>query len=809
MPKHLTNHSSHYLWGVLIAGIIIVATFSLFGSVFYSYVQAAPDSMLSFNPANPSVEVGQTVELDARITPGTNLVNSVELHFTFDQTKLQLDSITPSATFSLVLISASINNTNGTASIALGVPLSDPAITADASMATLSFTSLATVTDSPVTYTGASIAAAEGEGGNVIQSLVPAAVTITAADVTPPTITSVTSSKANGSYTTGEVIPVTVNFSEAVTSTGNVTVTLETGTTDRTCTFTVSNASTGSCNYTVVAGDTTADLTVKTIAGTIADQAANAMTNFVPATNLAASKAIVIDTTAPTVAQVTAVPTPASDTTPNYTFSSTEAGTITYGGDCTSGTVAASSGNNTITFSALSVATHSNCTVRVTDTAGNQSNLLSVTSFTIDLGAPDLTPPIISAVAVSSITQTGATVTWTTDESADSWVEYGTSASYGLSTTLDATPRTSHSQALTGLSANTTYHYRVTSKDADDNTATSSDATFTTLANTSSGGGGGSSSGGGGGSNAVSPVPPPTNVSSIVAPGTVKLAWTNPTHRDFRKVQVVRKVGAYPTSIKDGTNIYEGTSNSFADSKGLQPGVTYYYSLFSIDKRNRASSPAHISAMVITGSNITTKLTWTNPTDFNYLSTFVVRKEASVPTSVQDGAIIYKGTAQTFTDTVPGGTNPKYAIFAINKNGASTALSVSAVAPLGASGGDSREALLIKINSLLKLIAELKAQLAAKQGGNLSPTFVTFTRALTLGMEGEDVRSLQRVLNTRGYPIATVGDGAFGFETTYFGPATLAALRRFQCANLQICSGTPATTGYGQTGPQTRAALSN
>jgi hypothetical protein len=84
-----------------------------------------------------------------------------------------------------------------------------------------------------------------------------------------------------------------------VTSTGNITVTLETGDTDRTCTFSVSNATSGTCNYTVQAGDTSSDLTVSSISGTIADGAANAMVNFVPATNLAANKAIVIDTTAP------------------------------------------------------------------------------------------------------------------------------------------------------------------------------------------------------------------------------------------------------------------------------------------------------------------------------------------------------------------------------------------------------------------------------------------------------------------------------------------------------------------------------
>ena len=42
------------------------------------------------------------------------------------------------------------------------------------------------------------------------------------------------------------------------------------------------------------------------------------------------------DTTAPVIAEVTAVTTPTNDNTPNYTFSSTEAGTITYGGSCSS-----------------------------------------------------------------------------------------------------------------------------------------------------------------------------------------------------------------------------------------------------------------------------------------------------------------------------------------------------------------------------------------------------------------------------------------------------------------------------------------
>ena len=69
--------------------------------------------------------------------------------------------------------------------------------------------------------------------------------------------------------------------------------------------------------------------------------------------------------------EVTAVETPTTDTTPDYTFSSTKAGTITYGGSCSSSTTVAVTGNNTITLNALSDGTYSDCTITVTDNAGN------------------------------------------------------------------------------------------------------------------------------------------------------------------------------------------------------------------------------------------------------------------------------------------------------------------------------------------------------------------------------------------------------------------------------------------------------
>jgi uncharacterized delta-60 repeat protein len=112
------------------------------------------------------------------------------------------------------------------------------------------------------------------------------------------------------------------------------------------------------------------------------------------------SNELTINTAAPVLAEVTPVSTPGSDNTPNYTFSSTKVGTTTYAGDCSSTTSAAITGNNTVTFNTLADGTHSNCTIKVTDSFGNQSNVLSLTPFVIDTQAP--ASPTISVPALTS-----------------------------------------------------------------------------------------------------------------------------------------------------------------------------------------------------------------------------------------------------------------------------------------------------------------------------------------------------------------------------------------------------------------------
>ena len=54
------------------------------------------------------------------------------------------------------------------------------------------------------------------------------------------------------------------------------------------------------------------------------------------------------------------------------TLGASKAGTITYGGPCSSNTTVAVAGNNTITLNALANGTYENCTITVTDNSGNR-----------------------------------------------------------------------------------------------------------------------------------------------------------------------------------------------------------------------------------------------------------------------------------------------------------------------------------------------------------------------------------------------------------------------------------------------------
>lgn len=90
----------------------------------------------------------------------------------------------------------------------------------------------------------------------------------------------------------------------------------------------------------------------------------------------------------------------------------------------------------------------------------------------------DTTPPVISDVS-ASVFVSSATITWQTNELSTSQVEYGITTDYG-SAAENTQLKTNHSILLSTLLENTTYYYRVNSRDAAGNTATGSGLYFVT-----------------------------------------------------------------------------------------------------------------------------------------------------------------------------------------------------------------------------------------------------------------------------------------------------------------------------------------
>lgn len=107
------------------------------------------------------------------------------------------------------------------------------------------------------------------------------------------------------------------------------------------------------------------------------------------------------------------------------------------------------------------------------------------------------------------------------------------------------------------------------------------------------------------------------------------------------------------------------------------------------------------------------------------------------------------------------------------------------------------------VAELQAMIASLSAQLAALSGTPVATTGYTFNTNLTLNSKGTDVMNLQKVLNmSADTQVASTGAGSPGNETSFFGPATKAAVVKFQ-----VKYGITPAAGY--VGAITRAKLNS
>lgn len=91
----------------------------------------------------------------------------------------------------------------------------------------------------------------------------------------------------------------------------------------------------------------------------------------------------------------------------------------------------------------------------------------------------DTSPPSVAGVEIVKNSDTSVTVTWQTDENADSLVNYGLQPDYGI-VRLPTPERREHAVTLDNLEPGRVYHFRVVSADAAGNQGISADYKFQT-----------------------------------------------------------------------------------------------------------------------------------------------------------------------------------------------------------------------------------------------------------------------------------------------------------------------------------------
>lgn len=99
------------------------------------------------------------------------------------------------------------------------------------------------------------------------------------------------------------------------------------------------------------------------------------------------------------------------------------------------------------------------------------------------------------------------------------------------------------------------------------------------------------------------------------------------------------------------------------------------------------------------------------------------------------------------------------------------------------------------------------APASAQVSGHFSGTGSTCALvSVTLRLGSSDATTGGQVSNLQRY-LTLTGDFTHASITGYYGPATEAAVQRFQCRVGIVCNGAPETTGYGVVGAKTRVEL--
>ncbi len=252
-----------------------------------------------------------------------------------------------------------------------------------------------------------SVTNTNGEQSNTLEL---SAFTVTTGSSVPPVITEVTPI-SNPSTT------LTPSYTFHSTQAGTITY----GGTCGNATPTTAVAGNNTVTYSLVNGQTYSNCTIRVVNAN--GEGSNTLSLGVFTVNTGGGNP-------PVITEVTPISNPSTTLTPSYTFHSTQAGTITYGGTCGNATpTTAVAGNNTVTYSLVNGQTYSNCTIRVVNSNGEGSNILSLGVFTVNTGAGN--GPIITEVTPIPNPSTTTTPSYTFHSTQAGAIVYGGSCGQG------------------------------------------------------------------------------------------------------------------------------------------------------------------------------------------------------------------------------------------------------------------------------------------------------------------------------------------------------------------------------------------
>jgi chitodextrinase len=433
-------------------------------------------------------------------------------------------------------------------------------------------------------------------------------------------------------------------------------------------------------------------------------------------------------------------------------------------------------------------------TVSAYDTSGNISAPTNATTPITVIG--DYQAPSAPTNLTASVSSSSITLAW--DSSTDDVGVIGYYLSRNGFRIQTPTTITGTNYTDTGLSPGVTYRYTLVAYDAAGNNSNATAIQVATIYD-------------------ITPPSVPSNVTATsTAPTTVTLKWQPATDNISVDGYTIYRDGALLTTVPSSTA-------PTYDDTGVSPQTAYTYTIAAYDEVGNLSAtsnplgittpapdltaptmPTAFTATALSASDIA--LSWRPSTDNMGVTGYTIYR---------DGQEIGTVTTSSYLDTgLTTSTSYLYYVDAFDaagnlsaKNGVSVitlSSSPATITPPAGTTSQNMPASNIPINVLpIVPIAPTQTNVTTPTSmPTLVPAATIFNINLYYGLRNANVVALQSFLIQNGYL-------AQGLATGFFGTLTQKAVQNFQCAQNVVCSGTPASTGWGNAGPRTRSAINS